>query len=81
MSAARAIKSPVSERALLARINRKLAAKGERDRMHKAPDRWANSIGRYFIGQTGGVISRQHCDIEKVARELGVMQPFEKLED
>jgi hypothetical protein len=69
----------ISERALLARIRRKLAAEGEflvTDRRH--PDT-ANWLGYYIVNGQNGIVA-QNCDPEKLAKELGCIRPWEHLE-
>jgi hypothetical protein len=66
----------VSERAIMARINRKLAGK---EVLKKARgDRQAASVGDYFTVVTKG-LGRTSINLEKFAAELGVLQPFETL--
>ena len=75
-------KVPVSKVALLARINRKLAGQGERlfARRGRAADR--ETMGDYYIIDTKKNIPIEFwVDLEDKARELGVLQPWERLAD
>ncbi len=71
---------PVSRRALLARISRRLAKDGKalranRARDHRAePDFWVVDDGMNAV-----VDSFDEKDIESFARELDALAPFEKL--
>ena len=77
----------VSERALIARINRKLAKQGEqlrraratRDGNHLIPD---NNLGWYFIIDVNrNFIVHTHIDLELLGRELDALANWEKLDD
>jgi hypothetical protein len=72
---------PVAERALLARINRKLEKDGD-GVMRRCPEgsRWFNDLGRYYI-TNDDIIVAHHIEIEQWARDAGVLKPYEKLED
>jgi len=70
---------PVSERAVIARINRKLkqddevlkATRGERARL---------DLGDYHVvNYRGNYVAQMNCDPERLGRELGVLKPFEKV--
>ena len=63
----------MSERALMARINRALSKRGDGERLRKARPRWANEFGEYYIhnGRYNAIFDR-HLDLEAVAQELGV---------
>ena len=69
---------PVTMKALMARINRKL---GEDGAILKAArgDRIAESFGRFFI-VSGGRVTTQRVAPEQLARKLGVLQEWEHLE-
>jgi len=72
---------PVSERALIARINRRLDARWQ-GKLHKVPDtsRWAQQYGPFFITDNN-VITRYGLDLLKLASEFECIQPYERLED
>ena len=70
--------APVSMRALIARINRKLADKGEVLKAARS-ERVASSVGLFFIVRRNA-ITAQHVDPEKLARELGLLSAWEHVE-
>jgi hypothetical protein len=68
---------PISARALEQRLNRLLALKGKQ--LHKARGIFAvRSVGNYFIVADGVVVS-DHQDLEKLAREMNALEPYERL--
>jgi hypothetical protein len=77
------LKVAVSKRALVQRINRKLA---HQDKKLKAgTERTWSTTGDYFIVSLvpshGNFIVGMNIDIEELGEELGVLQPWEKLEE
>ena len=70
---------PVSERALIQRINRKLAAQDEIVRTARG-GRAEQDLGRYFIVDVriGGVV-HSDIDLEEWGRELAVLRSYERL--
>jgi len=69
----------VSERALLQRINRKLKQDGEQLRTARS-DQAERDAGRYYlVNVKRNSIQSMHVQLEKLGRELGVMQPWEEL--
>lgn len=72
---------PITTKALLARLNRKLHSRGEI--MKKAPvgSRWAGTHGPYFIAKLGDGIVSTGLDLVQTALSMKVMQPWEKLSD
>jgi hypothetical protein len=72
---------PVSERALIQRLNRKLS---DEDQMVKVTrgDRAKQAIGRHHILHARlNFIVHKDIDLEDWGRKLGALQPWEKLED
>lgn len=70
----------VSERALLARINRKLAAKGEVMRKIPEASRWVSILGYYYVVDVGlNFIIRKDVGLEAEAHDLGVLKPGEEV--
>ena len=66
MLAKRATTIPVTMKALMARINRKLAADGERLKTARSPN-VESSVGRYFICNVNrNMITAQRIDPENV---------------
>jgi hypothetical protein len=71
-------KVPVSERALVARINRKLEQKGQSLRRCREDSRSSHQLGRYFVIDLSlNALITADCDLETVGRELGVLKAFE----
>jgi hypothetical protein len=68
-------------RALIARINRKLAAEDEVLRVSRGA-RQLFDLGQYYIVNTRiNGITGQNMDPEGVGRELGVIKPYEEVVD
>jgi hypothetical protein len=66
---------PVSETALLQRINRALRGKT----LHRARGKHtAPALGLYYV-RTSEVVTDKNVDIDALGRELGVLKPFESL--
>jgi hypothetical protein len=81
MLAKRVVTVPVTMKALMARINRKLKANGEILKTARSPN-VETSVGRYFICDVNrNTITRQRIDPETLARELGVLPAWERVED
>jgi hypothetical protein len=77
MAAKSAAKVLVSERALIQRINRKLKHDGEQLRRARGAQT-EYSVGAYFIVDVmRNFITAQHVDLEKLGRELEVLQGWE----
>lgn len=75
-------KVPVTERALIQRINRKLVKEHELLRTARLrPDgNQETDLGRFFVVDTfHNRVARTNVDIEEQGRELGVLQPWEVL--
>lgn len=70
---------PVSSRALVMRIQRALPA-GERLRKSREGSRWQAELGDYFI-VSYNTVTAGHVQLDKLARKLGCMAAFERLED
>jgi hypothetical protein len=69
---------PVSMRALIARINRKLKADDEK--LCATRERWRGNLGDYFIvSLTSNIITCRHVDVEELARDIGVLRACERL--
>ena len=73
-------KVPVSMAALMARINRKLAHDGERFKASRSAGEFDNLGDYYTVDLSMNAVVGKHQDPEELARELEVMQPWEKLE-
>lgn len=68
---------PVTTRALIQRINRKLAAQYEQLKTTRG-ERWRNDIGNHYIVDVfHNRIIYTHVDVEAQAKELGVIAAWE----
>jgi len=73
---------PVSERALFQRIQRALQAEGRGEvlKQCRPTSRWFNDLGRYYGVDSNNRISFAHKDLEELAKEMKVLQPWEVYE-
>jgi hypothetical protein len=68
----------VSERALLARINRKLAHDGVSFHKFRDGTPYSNTIGRYYsVDDNNCITGPAGDDLEAIARDLGVLRSDE----
>ena len=75
-------KVPVSERALVGRINRALRDYDRMIRKNRPGGRAELEMGRYFELDTRiNGATQYHVDIEQYGRELGVLKEWEELRD
>jgi hypothetical protein len=73
-------KAAISERALFARVNRKLAKEFQSIRRCRADTRAWPSLGDLFLVDfRDNAVLGHDIDLEGFARELGVMEPWEEL--
>lgn len=63
----------LSERALVARINRRLNREGQTLRLCREDSRWFLELGRYYIVDDRNNITAQGVSLEALAADLGVM--------
>lgn len=72
-------KAPVSERAVIARINRKLAQNDEV--LHKSRSERARfDLGEFYTVNTRhNVMGETHVDLAALARELGALRGWEEI--
>lgn len=76
----RSTRVKITERALFQRINRRLKQDNEQLRTARSTS-VEQSVGQYFIVDLNrNAITTQYVDLEKLGRELGVIQPWEELE-
>jgi hypothetical protein len=72
--------SPVTARALVQRINRRLAYKYEAVRQTRPGTRAERELGRFYIVDFNrNAVLDMHVDLESLARELGALKPWEAL--
>jgi hypothetical protein len=71
---------PVTARALEQRVNRKLAEKGQR--LNKSRSKAARAeMGEYFVIDTSGAgVVRHNVNLAELAREIGALESWERLE-
>ena len=75
-------KLPVTERALLGRVNRDLKYADEIVKRCRPDTRGADAFGRFFqVSTKTGKLVKQDLDLEKLARDLGVMHDWETMID
>lgn len=73
-------KYPVSIRAVIQRINRKLAAVGKKLKRCRS-ERSRKSLGDYFvINDAMGVIVERFIDLETFGREVGALSDYEAVD-
>jgi hypothetical protein len=72
------VKIQITERALKLRLRRALQAQAKHLRVVTSQAQKASGLGRYYIVDANGVVDPD-VDLEKLARELGVMQSWETL--
>lgn len=81
MSAKQQSKVPVTHRALIQRINRKLAKEGQQLRKTRGMRAYLD-LGEYFVLDLSGnypVKKLNEPDLVPYARKLGALRPFETL--
>ncbi|AWM07633.1 hypothetical protein [Bradyrhizobium symbiodeficiens] len=73
-------KAPITPRALIQRINRRLRPKHQRLRMFRGNSRWWNDLGDFYVVDLeANLILHSHVEPVAFGRELGVVQPFEEV--
>ena len=73
-------KAKVSERALEARVKRALQKEGKLLRKCREDSRFYNELGDYYIVGENNFIQAQHCNLEKLAKEMELLKDYEALE-
>lgn len=71
----------VTQSAVISRINRKLAHEGEALKKSRSMRMYLEVGDFYILNINGNYIVRHHMDVEDLARELGVLYPFEEIAD
>lgn len=70
----------VTEKQLVARVNRKLIGNGQLVRKCR-PGRWHHELGDYYtLDVDMNAIVEKHVDIEDLGRELGVLRAGDRLQ-
>ncbi|MFY9836000.1 MAG: hypothetical protein WAK55_05935 [Xanthobacteraceae bacterium] len=70
----------VTEKTVVVRLQRFLVSKGKRLRIATSTKQKRWGFGRYYLVDTKGVIDK-NVDIEKLARKLGLLDPWETLKE
>ena len=71
---------PVSARAAIQRINRKLAPDGEKLKRCREGGRWLSDLGRYYVLDVNrNVLLTRHVDLDALGRKLKVLAPWESV--
>ena len=74
------MKIKISERAVIQRINRKLAKDNEKLKTLHETSQSIHNIGRHYIVDIySGAILHTHQDVESLGREIGVLHNREKI--
>jgi hypothetical protein len=70
----------VSERAVVARLRRRLAREGEILRRCRRDSQWYRELGDWYVVDGSlNYITSKFVDLESYARECGVLEPWERL--
>lgn len=75
------LRIPVTRRAVLQRINRKLAHQGERLLVSRSQAEKAACGDYYRVNSNNHVTSPLTTSLEEEAKALGVLRPWETIED
>jgi len=74
------MKKQVSERAVMARLNRRLRKDNQQIRKTRDNSRWLVSQGDFFIIDLATkIISDDHVDLDYTARDLGALAAYEEV--
>jgi hypothetical protein len=78
----RSEKLPISPRAAIQRINRKLATMDSRRLKTYRGGKWESDLGKYYLVDVErSAIVRGHVDLEAFAKELEVLAGYERVEE
>jgi hypothetical protein len=73
-------KIPVSEKALMARVNRKLAREGERILKSREGSRLRGNVGEFYLLDVNrNTVTGTHMELEHVAKEVGALRDYEQV--
>ncbi len=72
---------PITTRALLGRLRRHLAKERKQLKACRPSTRAHGELGDFYVVNGSNYVERLDIDLEKYGRELGVLQPFERLEE
>jgi len=74
-------KVPVGMRALTQRINRALAKDGQKLVTSRSNMEKSNFGNWYIVDISTNAVDAYHCELETLAKECGVLKPYEVFED
>lgn len=78
----RGLKVPVSQRALVARIARKLKAQDDPEELRAArSERQREKLGNWYVTDCLGQVVYADIDLVTFGRKIGVLGDFEEMED
>ena len=73
-------KVPVTQRALIQRINRALEKEGQILKTTRG-NKWRSSLGDYYVVDLNrNTMISTHVDLEELGREIKVLAPYESME-
>jgi hypothetical protein len=72
---------PVTERALIQRLNRKLQREDQELKTARGAHMQQDAGRFYVINRKHGRVEAKHIDLEAMARKCGALQPWERLAD
>jgi hypothetical protein len=71
----------LTERAVIQRINRKLASEHQQLKTYRG-GRWESDLGRFYVVDLNrNAIVAQHVVLDELARELGAIAGYEAIEE
>ena len=74
-------KVPVTTRALVARINRKLQKDDEKLKACRSDSRAYHDLGDFYVVDVStGFVTSKDIDLEGTGREMGVLKQYERVE-
>jgi hypothetical protein len=80
MAKKEATKVPITERALIQRINRKLQQENYGVmKIAREGSRAEQNLGRYYVVNDRNTVIDWHLKLEEYGRDWGVLAPYEKL--
>lgn len=74
-------RASVGRRALIQRINRALAKRGDLLKTTRS-DKWRNELGDYYtVDLQQNTVVEKHVELESLGRKLKVLADYERLEE
>jgi hypothetical protein len=72
---------PISESAVIQRLTRKLAERGERIKVNRSGSKAELSLGRYVVIDSGKAVECHTDDLTSIANKYGVLADNEIIEE